>query len=261
EREVAIKVLAHPQVVSRDSPHDLSHHDTLDLEHSRAPYGADLLAEARMMARLSHPNVLAVYEVGFADGALFVVMEHIEGCDLATWLAAPRPLDDILHVLAQAGRGLAAAHARGIVHRDFKPENVLVGRDGRVRVADFGLSHLVHAIPAGLVRLDVAAGTPAYMAPELLRGEPAKPASDVFAFAMTAAEALGCPPKASPGERDRRLRERGVSTRLRFAIASGLAEQPNARCSLGVLLASIEAVTSTREWFYPAPTIVRARRP
>ena len=256
EREVAIKLLAHSHGPTSES----SLHDTMDLEHPSRPYGADLLGEARMMARLSHPNVLAVYEIGIADGALFVVMEHIEGCDLATWLEAPRTLDDTLHVLAQAARGLAAAHARGIVHRDFKPQNVLVGRDGRVRVADFGLSHLIHVLPAGLVRVDVTAGTPAYMAPELRRGEPASTASDVYAFAVTAAEALGCPPRTSRFERERRLRDRGVSARLREAIASGLAERASARCSLDTLLAGIDAITSTHAWFRGPVAVTRARR-
>jgi serine/threonine protein kinase len=247
DREVAIKVLNHPRAGSTPP---LSIDDTIDLEQSSRPRGAVLLAEARMMARLCHPNVATVYEVGFADGALFVVMEHIEGCNLATWLRVPRALDDILHVLAQACRGLRAAHARGIVHRDFKPTNVLVGRDGRVRVADFGLSHLVNAVPSGLVRTDVTVGTPSYMAPELLRGEQARPAADVFAFATTMAEALGCPPGTTSCERERRLRDRGISSRLRCAIAAGLAEQPIARCSLDVVLASIEAVASTPAWFH-----------
>lgn len=256
EREVAIKLLAHPHGTANDG----SLHDTVDLEHASRPYGADLLAEARMMARLSHPNVLAVYEIGIADGALFVVMEHIEGSDLATWLAAPRALDDTLHVLAQAARGLAAAHARGVVHRDFKPQNVLVGRDGRVRVADFGLSHLIHTIPAMLVRFDITAGTPAYMGPELRRGEPASTASDVYAFAVTAAEALGCPPRTSRFERERRLRERGVSARLREAIAAGVAECAAARCSLDTLIAGIDAIASTRTWFGGPVAVTRARR-
>jgi eukaryotic-like serine/threonine-protein kinase len=243
EREVAIKVLAHP---AANAARSLSVHDTLDLKRTTRSSGIDLLAEARMMARLSHPNVLPVYEVGLAEGALFVVMEHIEGCDLATWLAAPRSLDEILAVLAQAGRGLAAAHARGIVHRDFKPENVLVGKHGRVCVADFGLSQLVDSDPSGLARLHITAGTPAYMAPELLRGEPATMASDVFAFATAVAEALGCPPGASLDDRDRRLRERGASPGVRMAVTAGLAVDPAARCSLDVLIASIEV--KRRRW-------------
>jgi eukaryotic-like serine/threonine-protein kinase len=236
EREVAIKVLAHPCAAARS----LSVHDTLDLKHSTRRSGIDLLAEARMMARLSHPNVLPVYEVGLAEDALFVVMEYIDGCDLATWLSVPRTLDEVLHVLAEAGRGLAAAHARGIVHRDFKPENVLVGVDGRVCVADFGLSQLIDADTASLVQLQVTAGTPGYMAPELLRGEPATIASDVFAFATAVAEALGCPPRTCLDDRDRKLRERGASARLRSAVTSGLAREPVMRCSLDHLIASVE---------------------
>jgi len=237
QREVAIKVLAPP---AAHAAKRLSVHDTVYLRQTARGSGVDLLSEARMMARLSHPNVLPVYEVGLAEGAMFVVMEHIEGCDLSRWLETPRSVDDIVHVLAQAGRGLAAAHLRGIVHRDFKPENVLVGKDRRVRVADFGLSQLVDDRHRRFVGAVDTSGTPGYMAPELLRGALATPASDVYAFAVVIAEALGAPLGATAEERERRLRERGTPTRLRSAVALGLAMQPEARCSLDVLLAALE---------------------
>src|SRR5258706_14178649 len=99
-----------------------------------------LLREARAAAQLSHPNVVTVHEVGEADGAPFLAMELVEGTTLTRWLRAePRTWRDIVDVLVQAGRGLAAAHERGLVHRDFKPDNVLVDAvSGRARVADFG---------------------------------------------------------------------------------------------------------------------------
>ncbi|EDM77574.1 WD-40 repeat [Plesiocystis pacifica SIR-1] len=120
--------------------------------------------EAQAMARLSHPNVVAVYEVGSFEGQLFVAMEYVAGRDLRGWLdsldAAQRSWAEILEPFLQAGEGLAAAHAAGIVHRDFKPDNVLVGNDGRVRVADFGLAYALegHETPSpSVLELDLAA--------------------------------------------------------------------------------------------------------
>jgi serine/threonine protein kinase len=175
-----------------------------------------------MMAQLSHQNVLAVYEVGLADdGAVFVVMEHIDGSDLRAWLAQPRSVAAIQNVFApQAGRGLAAAHAAGDRPPRLRPDNVLIGADGRVRVADFGLSRL-STKPAALVRIDDGGGTPRYMAPELWRGSPATVASDVFAFCIAAADALAGEPVA-PELVDRDLRERGVSPRLRELLVAGM---------------------------------------
>lgn len=101
------------------------------------------LVEARALARLTHANIPMVYEVGEAEGQVYISMEYIDGATLADWLAeAPRSWQDILSMYVQAGAGLAAAHQAGIVHRDFKPDNVLVGRDGRPRVVDFGLARL-----------------------------------------------------------------------------------------------------------------------
>ncbi len=103
-----------------------------------------LLREAQALARLTHPNVVAVYDVGTFGDRVFVAMELVEGETLRQWLRAeprsPRPWREVLERFLPAGRGLAAAHAAGLVHRDFKPENVLLGRDGRARVVDFGLA-------------------------------------------------------------------------------------------------------------------------
>jgi serine/threonine protein kinase len=118
---------------------------------------AMLLREAQAMAKLSHPNVVAVHEVGVIGGAVFVAMEYVAGVDLHQWLTSERrPWRDAVAVLRQAGAGLVAAHREGLVHRDFKPSNVLVGDDGRVRVADFGLAARRSggtAGPSGLVRV------------------------------------------------------------------------------------------------------------
>lgn len=112
----------------------------------RTPGGADgtmrqrLLREAQALAQLSHPNVIAVYDVGTHDDGVFIAMELIDGVSLRTFFSQPRTWRAKVDVLIAAGRGLAAAHAAGIVHRDFKPENVIIGNDGRVCVLDFGLA-------------------------------------------------------------------------------------------------------------------------
>src|SRR5262249_54935583 len=103
---------------------------------------ARLLREAQAMARLSHPNVIAVHDVGTLGDKVFVAMDFVDGSTLKQWLTnEPRSWRQVLAIFLQAGRGLAAAHTAGLVHRDFKPENVLVGRDGRVYVVDFGLAY------------------------------------------------------------------------------------------------------------------------
>ena len=107
-------------------------------DHTQAR--ARLLREARAMAKLSHPNVITVHEVGTDGSRDFVAMELIDGKNVADWLTERRPAAEVLRVMLAAGRGLAAAHAAGLVHRDFKPHNVLLGRDGRVVVTDFGLA-------------------------------------------------------------------------------------------------------------------------
>jgi serine/threonine protein kinase len=164
-----------------------------------------LLREAQAMARLSHPEVITVHDVGTFREQLFVAMEFVEGGTLRQWLASrPRGWREIVGVLVRAGRGLAGAHAAGLVHRDFKPDNVLVGDDGRVRVTDFGLARAVldatragegHAADAvavdtRLTRTGTIVGTPAYMAPEQLRGAPADARSDIFSFCVSMYEAL-----------------------------------------------------------------------
>ena len=158
------------------------------------------LAEARALARVNHPNVVAVHDAGEHGDSLYVAMELVEGTSLATHLEQQQlPVRQIVRLFTDAARGLAAAHAAGVVHRDFKPANVLVGTDGRVRVADFGLAKAAAASPAPehLVSGDDAdshtvagAGTPLYMAPEQTRGESVDARSDQFAFFVALVEAL-----------------------------------------------------------------------
>src|SRR5215831_11865674 len=121
-RKVAIKILR------ADSRPD-------DIEAAR------LAREAQAVAKLSHPNVVAIYDVGSSAGRMFLAMELVEGETLAVWLSRQvRTTSEVLDMFLQAGRGLAAAHRAGIVHRDFKPQNVMVARDGSARVMDFGLA-------------------------------------------------------------------------------------------------------------------------
>ncbi|HEX8433720.1 serine/threonine-protein kinase [Archangium sp.] len=181
----------------------------LDSSQSQRDLEARMLREAQAMARLSHPHVVAIYDVGtLEDGSIFIAMEMVEGQTLRRWLEqAPRTWREILATYLDAARGLAAAHAAGLVHRDFKPENVLVGTDGRVRVMDFGLARAEStpvpgapvdlslvlkpgALENPLTQQDTLLGTPRYMAPEVLRAGVADARSDLFAFCVALYEAL-----------------------------------------------------------------------
>lgn len=161
-----------------------------------------ILAEARALAKLAHPNVVAIHEVGVDSDRVFVAMELVAGATVRDWLETPRDLPTIAGVFRQAARGLAAAHAEGIVHRDFKPDNVLIGADdGRVRVVDFGLAlaasepdvesdRTARTLDARLSVTGDLLGTPGYMAREQLEGQPIDARADVFAFSVSLYEAL-----------------------------------------------------------------------
>ncbi len=166
-----------------------------------------LVREAQALAKLSHPNVVPVFEVGQHEGRVFLAMEYVDGTTLREHIeGGERPVDEVLRMFVQAGRGLAAAHQAGLVHRDFKPDNVLVGRDGRARVADFGIASLADGVGSGepaagaqverpsgaspsafvspLTQTGALLGTPAFMSQEQFRGEQATPASDQFSFCV-----------------------------------------------------------------------------
>jgi len=181
---------------------------------------ARIVGEAAAMARVAHPNVVAVYDVLERDGACFLAMELVRGGSVRQWLAErPHPWRDIVDVFAAAGQGLAAVHAAGLVHRDIKPANLLRGDDGRVRLADFGL-----AVADRPVSARATAGTPAYMAPELSRGEPADARSDQYAFCVALHEALY---GALPGQPT--TRPTAVPRRIAAALGRGLRAEPEAR--------------------------------
>jgi len=242
-----------------------------------------LLREAQAMARLSHPNVVSVYEVATEGEPSFVAMEFVEGASLRAWLLRSRPWQETLRTLIAAGRGLAAAHARGLVHRDFKPDNVLIGADARPRVTDFGLAaaagELPEAAPAPgldapalatpLTRTGALLGTPAYMAPETLEGRETTALSDQFSFCVTAVEGLaGRRPfdGASLAElvearkRPPELPSRGPVPRAVWrALERGLSADPAARWpSLDALLDALDAVLKPRRWPLVAAASVAA---
>ncbi|HWB79625.1 MAG TPA: serine/threonine-protein kinase, partial [Nannocystaceae bacterium] len=157
-------------------------------EHARA-----IVHEARILAKLVHPNVVSVFDVGSDDGGAYVAMELVEGGDLAHWLAERRARADgreILRMLAAAGQGLAAAHAQGIVHGDVKPANIFVGNDGQIKVGDFGVARLARLGDGEQDAWARGVGTPRYMAPEQHHGGAPDRASDVYGFALTAWESL-----------------------------------------------------------------------
>lgn len=204
---------------------------------------ARLEREARTMAQLSHPNLVPVFELGTWEGRVFLAMEFVDGVALDDWLKAHRrSTSEVLQVLSEAGRGLAAAHAAGVVHRDFKPGNVLIGRDGRVRVTDFGLARMQPnegaAVVAGMTVTQAGAllGTLAYMSPEQLAGEVADARSDQFSFCVTLAEALGGS-RPFPAQNQAALQAvlRGppqlsrVPSRFRGVLAQGLSFNRDAR--------------------------------
>jgi eukaryotic-like serine/threonine-protein kinase len=249
----------------------------LKLLHGRADQDARghtrLVAEARALARLSHPNVVPVHDVGVIADKVFLVMELVAGQTLRAWARqTPRSWRDVLDAYLQAGRGLAAAHAVEIVHRDFKPDNALMGDDGRVRVVDFGLARqrLDEDTPgqeddygAGLLRAPERAGasapaapmqsgTPAYMAPEQFAGAAVGPAADQFSFCVSLYEGL-YEQKPFEGESLAQLADSARAGRLRVpprdsrvpawvhaALCRGLAPDPGERHgSMSALLAEL----------------------
>ena len=242
----------------------------------RSTAQARLLREARAMARVSHPSVVTVFDAGRTDEHVFIAMEYVEGRPLSKWATeARRRWPEVVSLFTAAGRGLAAAHAKGVVHRDFKPGNVLIDREGRAKVADFGLAGLEAGPPrplgdraddssSALTRTGALMGTPAYMAPEQFAGEAATPASDQFSFCVALFEALyGVRP--FEGQTLRALRDNiragrmrsvtpsaEVPARLEQVVRRGLSSDPSMRfASMEELVAAL-AVPDRRRWQLPS---------
>src|SRR4051812_23596455 len=149
--------------------------------------GKRLLREARAAAALDHPNVCTVYEVGEEDGRRFIAMQYVEGNNLADVLEkAPLPLGTAVSIGRQIANAVAAAHRLGIVHRDIKPQNVIVSAKNHATVLDFGLAQTAAGVDSltasGLTGPGVVSGTLSYMSPEQARGEAVDQRSDVFSF-------------------------------------------------------------------------------
>ncbi|MEJ7602948.1 MAG: serine/threonine-protein kinase, partial [Kofleriaceae bacterium] len=189
--------------------------------------GSQLVREARAMARLAHENVVPVFDAGVLGEDVYVTMELVTGQSLDRWCEDKgRTWRELLDVFVQAGRGLVAAHDAGIVHRDIKPSNLLVGVDGRVRVADFGLAR-----SAADAAEDAAAGTPAFMAPEQRTGAVADAISDQYSFAVAFRTLLGDP---VPGP-----------SALRRALARATSDDRDARFgSTAALVGELERIRS-----------------
>jgi Flp pilus assembly protein TadD len=225
---------------------------------------ARLRGEAQALARLAHPNVIKIHDVGEHDGRVYMVMEYVDGDTLVGHGAGNL---EALGVWIAAGRGLAAAHAAGLVHGDFKPANVLLGRDGRARVSDFGHAAIdaeavVDATPErgtpisgdiATTRSGVLVGTPAYMAPEVFAGDPADARADQFSFCVALYEALWATrpfegrdvPSLAAAVTAGAIRTPPalpvVPLRIRRAVLRGLAPSPGARfVDMNALLAELE---------------------
>jgi len=227
---------------------------------------AHLLREAQAMARVSHPHVVPVYDVGTFGEQVFLAMEYVEALTLRQWLrAAPRTWRQVRDVFVQAARGLAAAHAVGLVHGDVKPENLLVGGDGRVRVTDFGLARSTASVgTSGNVPRGVG-GTPAYMAPEQRSGDgPADARSDQFSFCAALYEGLqGERPFAGSSVSELAAEVRAGRVRpvpqdtpvprwLHRVVLRGLEVEPDRRhASMEALLAALldDPVARRRRWW------------
>jgi eukaryotic-like serine/threonine-protein kinase len=232
-----------------------------------------MLREAQALAKVSHPNVVAVFEVGEHDAQPYIAMEFVRGENLADWHLRRRPWQEVIRIYVLAGRGLAAAHAAGLVHRDFKPHNVMIDDDAtggsrRVRVLDFGLAgrspagdELVAeppivdatALDTPLTHAGAVMGTPAYMAPEQIAGRPATAYSDQFSFCVSLWEALygerpfaGATPlevfaRVSGGERALPSAPRDTPSWVLPVLERGLDGEPSRRWpDMPTLLAALE---------------------
>ena len=236
--------------------------------------GTRLLREAQALARVSHPNIVAVYDVGVRGTQVWIAMEFVAGLTLRDWAATPRSQAELLRALTESARGVAAAHAAGVVHRDLKPDNVMIDDEQRVRVMDFGLAHgrgasparssatwsgvaatalETSALSARLTQFGSLPGTPAYMAPEQWRGEDADAASDQFGWCVMAWELLhGERPFAGDtvaelglavlaGRHRAAPRSPRVPRWLRAILERGLATAPNQRWpSMAALVDALE---------------------
>lgn len=230
DRRIAIKVL------HRDEPFRERPDAGESLAMSVHASGGTIQDEGRALARLNHPNVVAVYDVGEIDGQLFIAMEHMAGGSLRELFdrEPPRSWWEIVEKFLHAGRGLSAAHAAGVIHRDFKTDNVLVDARGVAKVADFGVARVHVELNPDAPPPTTVVGTRAYMAPEVLRGEGATPSSDQFSYC---AAVLG----------ELEFYGEGVSSALCDALRRGMAADPAERwATLDELLRVLQGFAPAR---------------
>ena len=192
-----------------------------------------LRREARMIGALNHPGICTVYELGEASGRVFLVMEFLEGEPLRSRMARGRlSKEEFLEIAVQAAKALEAAHGQGMVHRDIKPDNLFLTRQGVVKLLDFGLAKLVEDESGAAPQTSIT-GTSGYMSPEQERGEPLDARSDIYSLGRVLAELVGEPPPAK------------LAPILRRAIAEDLAKRWQ---SAGKLRAALERLVSPRRW-------------
>lgn len=269
-------------------------------DHSFRPDSqARFLREAKSIARLDHPNVVRIYEVGTHEGRVFLALEYVEGRTLREWVEQERPpVAEIVRRYVDAGRALEAAHAAGVMHRDFKPDNVLLGDDGRVRVLDFGLARstrgtdsyqtleaktpgLRDALAQGpdLLSTIGVSGTPAYKSLEQHFGRPTDPRADQYAFCVSLWEAVyGERPfhgrtaseiaraiERGQIKEPRRERAAEVPRQLRKVLERGLAAEREDRwSSMTELLAQIDQRVDSEQstgWLSRLVGALRADKP
>ncbi|MCX4247275.1 serine/threonine-protein kinase [Paraliomyxa miuraensis] len=250
-----------------------------------AAHDKRMLREAQALARLSHPNVVQVYEVGELDGQLFIAMELVRGQTLQQWQTTPRPWRELLSAYLQAGRGLVAAHAVGMIHRDFKPANCIIDDSGRVRVLDFGLAR--HSgetledledsaggadVPGSVARVQVTSsvleqrltqtgsvmGTLGYMAPEQRQGQAVDARVDQFSFCVSLLQALldrlpaaERAPELAATDAGSLADPRGgrIPRGLVRALRRGTSAEPDARWpSMDALLEALEPYQRRTSW-------------
>ena len=232
---------------------------------------ARLRREAQAMGSLNHPHVLDVYDFGTASGAIYIAMEYAPGGTLTQALSRGPSHATIIDWFLAAGEGLAAAHAMGIVHRDFKPDNVLMSEDGIPKVGDFGLAapHATTDRPSPsvpsrrstdrLTRTGASVGTPAYMAPEQWSGDPVDARADQYAFCLALFEALHGSRPEQAGPEPITLPPHRLPRRLAKVILTGIRTDPKERwASMGDLLAALRRATRPRLWPAAAALVVAA---
>jgi serine/threonine-protein kinase len=224
QREVAIKIL----------------HDSLIQDPA---FQASFLQEARLAANLAHPNIVTIFDFGHDSGRYYLVMEYISGTDLKKLIRqrSRLPIDEALELMIQVCSGVGYAHRAGLIHCDLKPQNILVGIDGRAKITDFGISRALASIRPD-EHVDTVWGSPLYLAPEQASGDPPSPATDVYALGVTLFEMLaGIPPfdandsqtlfelhqsQPPPSVRDY---EPTISTTLEKVLFKVLSKEPSAR--------------------------------